>query len=314
MTDRPDTPRIIARAAGSYDVGMAEPIGSWAPPTGIPTGTTGWYVADDGEWYRSDLPPAPGYRLAEDGRWRHSETDDWRRSRWGLGDVWWGVLAFVVAGLLGALALAAFDAITVDPVDGDGPITIAAFVGLNALATIGVVQFATRRHGQGSLRADFGLEVRRWDPLIGLGLGFAAVIVAGLASSGIDAAFGAEEPTSNVPVDELTSFAEFLVFFAAVAIVTPVVEELFFRGLLYRSILKRGRSPVRAIPITTALFVLPHLPAVDSWPEVASLFASIGVLGLAFNLAAHWTGNRLAAPIVAHFLVNGLAVVVLYAG
>lgn len=307
-------PRIVASTVVSYDVGMAAPSSSWAPPTGVPAGTTGWYLAADGVWYRSDHPPAPGYRLADDGRWRPKVTESWRDSRWGLGHVSWGVLAYIVVGLLGAVALEAVEGITGDTVDADGPIAIAAFVGLNALALIGVVRLATRRRGQDSLKADFGLDGRRWDPLIGLGVGFATLLLAGLASAGVDAAFDAEQPTTNVPVEELSSFTEFAVFFVAVAIVTPVVEELFFRGLLYRSILKRGRSPVRAIPVTTLLFVLPHLPAVDSWPEVVSLFASIGVLGLAFNLACHWTDNRLLAPISAHFIVNGLAVVTLFVG
>jgi len=284
----------------------------WAAPTGAPVGTTGWYLASDGDWYRSDRPPAPGYVLADDGRWHPTSGESWRFSGWGLGHVWWGVLAYVAAGLLGGLALVAVEAVTGDRPAIVGPVTIGALVGLNAGALVGVVVLATRLHGQGSLRADFGLDIRRWDPLIGLGVGLVALIVAGIASTAIDTAFGADEPTSNVPVDDLTSFGTFLVFFVAVAIVTPVVEELFFRGLLYRSILKRGRSPRRAIPITTLIFVLPHLPAVDSWPEVVSLFASIGVLGAGFNLACHWTGNRLAAPITAHFLVNGLAVIALY--
>ena len=294
--------------------GMAAPGSTWSPPTGVPAGTSGWYRAADGQWYRSDHPPAPGYRLADDGRWRPVGAESWRDSRWGLGQVWWGVLIYIVAGLLGAVAIETIEAVTGDSVDADGPIAIAAFVGINALALIGVLRVATHRRGQGSFKVDFGLDVRRWDPLIGLGIGFVALIVAGLASAGIDAAFDADEPTTNVPVDDLSTFTQFAVFFVAVAIVTPVVEELFFRGLLYRSILKRGRSPLRAIPVTTLVFVLPHLPAVDSWPEVVSLFASIGVLGLAFNLACHWTDNRLFAPITAHFVVNALATVALYVG
>ena len=292
---------------------MRELEDAWAPPSGTPVGTKGWYLANDGEWYRSGEPPAAGYWLSRDGRWYPAETasEPWRTSRWGLGDVGWGVLAYVVAGIVGLIGVLVVGEL-VDGVDEDGAIVIAAFVGLNAAATIGVIWLATQRKGLGSLRADFGLTMRWWDPLLGLGLGIAALLVAGLASYGIDSAFGAEEPTSNVPVDELTSFMDFAVFFIAVAIVTPVVEELFFRGLLYRSLLKRGRSAPRAILTTTVIFVIPHLPAVDSWPEIASLFASIGVLGLAFNLACHWTGNRLGAPIVAHLVVNGLATVALY--
>lgn len=293
---------------------MRESNDEWAPPSGVPVGTSGWYVAHDGRWYRTDAPPAAGYWLARDGRWYPAVGGEqaWRGSRWGLGDVWWGVLAYFVAGIAGIAVLAAADAVLAGGVDDEGAFAISSFVALNAMAMVGVVWLATRRKGQGSLRADFGLTVRRWDPLIGLGLGFAALIVAGIASYGIDTAFGADEPTSNVPVDDLTSFRDFAVFFLAVAVVTPLVEELFFRGLLYRSLLKRGRSAPRAILATTICFVIPHLPAVDTWPEVVSLFASIGVLGLAFNLACHWTDNRLAAPIVAHLVVNGVATLALY--
>jgi membrane protease YdiL (CAAX protease family) len=222
------------------------------------------------------------------------------------------VLAYFLAGLAGVAVLAAVDAARTGGIDDEGPFAISSFVALNALAMTGVVWLATHRKGLASLRADFGLAIRRWDPLIGVGLGLAALVVAGIASYGIDTAFGADEPTSNVPVDELTSFRDFAVFFIAVAVVTPLVEELFFRGLLYRSLLKRGRSAPRAIVATTLCFVIPHLPAVDTWPEVVSLFASIGVLGLAFNLACHWTDNRLAAPIAAHLVVNGLATLALY--
>lgn len=292
---------------------MRELNQGWAPPSGSPIGTRGWYVASDGEWHQSADPPAVGYWLARDGRWypAGAATEPWQTSRWGLGEVWWGVLAYFAAGIMGAIGLLLVDEFVVE-VDEDGALAIAAFVALNAIAIIGVIWLATRRKGLRSLRADFGLTMRWWDPLLGLGIGFAALIVAGLASYGIDSAFGADEATSNVPIDELTSFGDFAAFFVAVALVTPVVEELFFRGLLYRSLLKRGRSTPRAILATTLIFIIPHLPAVNSWPEVVSLFASIGVLGLAFNLACHWTGNRLAAPIVAHFLVNGLATVALY--
>lgn len=287
----------------------------WPAPAGSPVGTRGWYLASDGEWYRTEVAPAAGYALAEDGRWRPADevAEPWRSSRWGLGDAWWGVLAYIGAGLLGAIVLAAVSG-DLESADDTGPYAIGAFVAFNAVAGIGVVWLATYRKGLRSLRRDFGLTGRWLDPLIGIGLGFAGVFLAGIVTYAIDTALGAEERTSNLPVDELASAGEFVVFFVAVAIVTPIVEELFFRGLLYRSLLKRGRSAPRAIAMTTLLFVVPHLPAAESWTEVAGLFGAIGALGLAFNLACYWTGHRLAAPIVAHMLVNGLAAVALYVG
>lgn len=301
---------------------MQEPVSTWDAPAGSPAGTHGWYLASDLRWYRTDTPPAPGYRLGDDGRWHDPDdptgapsTEAWRWSRWGLGDVWWCVLAYVVAGILGGIAYVAVEAARGRDaaLEDTTPLAIGVFVLLNAIATGGVVWYATRRKGQRSLGADFGLVRGRWtDPLIGLGLGFAGLFAAGLLGFAVDSAFGADERTSNVPVDDLSSFGDFVVFFVAVAVITPVVEELVFRGLLYRSLLKRGRSAPVAIGITTALFVVPHLPAADSWAALASLTVSIGALGLVFNLACHWTGNRLMAPIAAHVLVNGLAAIGLY--
>lgn len=286
--------------------------GVWAAPTDTPVGTSGWYLAHDGEWYRSDAPPAPGYWIASDGRWYppDAETEPWRWSGWGFGEVWLGLGAYVLAGFIGLAIVAGFTGSA--PTDDVGPAELAVLVGVNALAGVGVVAWATWRYGLKSLRADFGLTMRWFDPLLGLAVGFVAVLVAGLVGLGIDTALGADDRTSNVPVDALDGPLEFWVFFAAVAIVTPIVEELFFRGLVYRSFLKRGRSPWRAVVSTSLLFVLPHLPAAENWVGLVSLLGSIGVLGLAFTLVCHWTGNRLAAPIVAHMVVNGLATVALY--
>lgn len=290
--------------------------GRWAAPTDTPVGASGWYLADDGAWYRSDTPPASGYWIASDGRWyppaadTDTDTEPWRWSNWGFGEAWLGLAAYIVAGFLAvAVVTVAFGSAA----SGDaGPAEIAIFVGANAVAGVGIVWWATQRKGLRSIRDDFGLTSRWFDPLLGLATGLAAVMIAGLVGYGVDSAFGADEPTSNVPVDSLDGPTEFWVFFLAVAIVTPVVEELFFRGLVYRSFLKRGRSTWRAVLSTSAIFVLPHLPAAESWVEVASLFGSIGVLGAAFTLICHWTNNRLTAPIVAHMVVNGLATIALY--
>lgn len=301
---------------------MRDGTSPWPAPTGAPEGSPGWYLADDLRWYRSDSPPAPGYVLGDDGRWHpggapatNASNEAWRSSRWGLGEVWWCVLAYLFAGIAGAGLAALLDVARGGngSFDDGAPSTLALFVACNAIATGGVLLTATYRKGQRSLRLDFGLDARWRDLWIGLGLGIAGLIGAGLMGALIDAALGADERSSNIPVDDLTGAGEFVLFFGAVAVVTPIIEELVFRGLLYRSLLKRGRSAPWAITATTALFVVPHLSAAESWVEFVSLAGSIGVLGLAFNLACHWTGNRLGAPIVAHMLVNGLAAVALVA-
>lgn len=291
---------------------------TWPPPTSSPVTRTGWYRAADGEWYVSAVAPAPGYTLTDDGYWQSPDGRDdepWRRSGWGLGDFWWGVLVYlgasIVLGIVIAIVVAATDADrNLDDVLS-GPYVIAALVIVNAVAFAGVPWLASRRKGLDSLAADFGLRIRPVDLAIGFGLGIAGLIGAAIVSTAVDGLLDVEESTSNVPVDSLDNAGQFIAFFLAVAIVTPIVEELFFRGLLYRSFLKRGAGPLGAIVRTTIIFVLPHLTAVSTWQNALTLAATIGVLGAMFNLACHLTGNRLGAPIVAHLVVNGTAVVAL---
>ncbi|MEO6653772.1 MAG: type II CAAX endopeptidase family protein [Ilumatobacteraceae bacterium] len=288
---------------------------TWAPPSGSPVGGSGWHLGSDETWQLVDHPPAPGFWLASDALWYPPEaaTEPWRWSAWGFGEVWVGFAAYIAAGLV-AVAIIAVVTGSAESADEIAPGALAVYVAANAIAMVGTASIATARKGLRSLRADFGLRGRWLDPLVGLGTGLAAVLVAGLVGAGIDRALGADEPTSNIPVDAPSNATEFWVFFTAIAIVTPVVEELFFRGLVYRSFLKRGRGVWRAIVSTTIIFVAPHLPVAESWNEAVSLLGSIGVLGLAFALACHWTANRLAAPIVAHMVVNGLAAIALYVG
>lgn len=285
----------------------------------MPVDSSGWYLASDGEWYRSATAPAPGYVLGADGRWT-PQRDDWRTGRWGLGDFWWGVLVYLVASIVLGVGVAIAVAATDDRPGSDladvelGPYAISFMVLGNLVAFLGVPWLASHRKGLHRLRDDFGLRLRPIDLAIGLGMGIGALIAAGLVGMAIDAAFDVEESTSNIPVDALSGAAEFGAFFVAVAVITPVIEELFFRGLVFRSFLKRGAPTWRAIAWTTAIFVVPHLSAATSVASLVSLAASIGILGLVFNLACVVTHLRLGAAIVAHTVINGTAVIVLAFG
>lgn len=306
--------------------GVSSP--TWPPPEAPVPRTAGWYLASDGRWYPSAQPPGAGYWLASDGLWyppmavtwpaQPAITEQaWRQSRWGLGDVWWGVLAYVVANMATLAAIFAVLAVS-DPDRLEdtslGPYAISISIIGNVVAFAGVPWLASRRKGLRSLAADFGLRFRPVDLAIGLGVGVAALMSAGAVSLALDALLGAEEATSNMPVDDLPTTGEFLAFLVAVGIVTPVIEELFFRGLVLRSFLKRGRGAVVSITATTLVFVVPHLMAAESWQGLVTLSASITVLGLSFALACNWTDGRLGAPIVAHALVNTLAVVATFLG
>ena len=80
---------------------------------------------------------------------------------------------------------------------------------------------------------------------------------------------------------------------AALALVSGVAEEAFFRGAL---------QPLLGLPATSLLFALAHFaPRRELWPW--TLFA----LAAGFGLGAlfEWRGN-LVAPVVAHALVNAV--------
>ena len=100
-----------------------------------------------------------------------------------------------------------------------------------------------------------------------------------------------------------------------VAIVSPLIEELFFRGLLLRAMLdalsSAGRSVAMVVSliVSTGAFVLLHaLPWGRDIP-LGLLVASAGV-GLACGILTIVTG-RLGAAIVAHVTFNGIGVLLL---
>ncbi len=80
----------------------------------------------------------------------------------------------------------------------------------------------------------------------------------------------------------------------AVSLLAPIAEELLFRGLVFGS-LKRRYGPALALLLSTALFVVFHLPQQwGAWGAVLSLTVS----GLAFGLVRQVTGSTWASALV----------------
>ncbi len=105
-----------------------------------------------------------------------------------------------------------------------------------------------------------------------------------------------------------------LLLFLFVAVLAPIVEEIFFRGLLMRSLVRlsshTGRFASSAVPIvgSAVLFGLAH-------GEPLQLLGLV-IVGLALAAMALRTG-RLGPGIITHMTFNAIAVVVtvhLYAG
>ncbi|MEM6927212.1 MAG: CPBP family intramembrane glutamic endopeptidase, partial [Myxococcota bacterium] len=88
---------------------------------------------------------------------------------------------------------------------------------------------------------------------------------------------------------------------AAVAIGAPVSEELLFRGYLWRLVELTSGSRGAAFVVTTLLFALYHMDPI----HVVALLPTAAFLGW-----LRWTSGSLWPCILAHFVNNAVAVVV----
>ena len=169
----------------------------------------------------------------------------------------------------------------------------------------------SRRRGSASLVEDFDFRFRWSD----IGYGFAAALVARVLS-----AFAAsliplpsrslDETRRDVAERVLDTPTDWLVLALVVVIGAPLVEEIFFRGVVQRRLVARYQ-PVVGIGIASVLFGAAHLLA---WDGVVSLTYAWAVAAGSVVLGAiyHLTG-RLGTAIAAHVFFNAQAVLVLWA-
>lgn len=144
--------------------------------------------------------------------------------------------------------------------------------------------------------ADLGLRRPEWADLrygliFGTGLFFASIAI-GLVQA---AAVGKEPQAIAQALLGHRGLRALVLDLIAVAVLTPIAEELLFRGVLFGGL--RQRLPfIGAAVIATVLFMLVHEP--QAWP---------GVFVLGFGLALAYERTRtLWAPIATHATVNGL--------
>lgn len=224
-----------------------------------------------------------------------------QRVRWGVADA---VAGFVAGNTLVVVAVGVFTAVT-----GERGLTPGAIaVGQLALWTglLGAPLVASRRRGSGSLRADFGLEVRWRDALVGVPAG--AVCQLAVVPL-LYAPFRPLVDTSELdrPARELIDrfHGPWVVLLAAVLVVgAPVVEELFFRGLVMRALTRRF-GPAWGLWGAAVAFGVAHFELLQ--------FPALVIVGAVFGWLAQRSG-RLGPAIWSHAAFNGVVVVLLVAG
>ena len=231
-----------------------------------------------------------------------------RTPRWGLGDV---ALGFLI-GLTGsqvvlAFILAATDR-TVEQVD-ELPLSLIAVAQLGLwVGLLGSPVLATWRKGNG-LVADLDLRARLGDTWRGGVVGVLLQLVAlPLLYWPLLDLLGKQASDLEGPAREMTDRADgplgVLLLVLIVGVGAPIVEEIFYRGLFQRALLKRGLRPAAAIAVNASVFGLSH-------GQLLQLPALV-LFGVAAGVLAHRAG-RLGPAIAAHIAFNMVTVVSLLA-
>lgn len=143
---------------------------------------------------------------------------------------------------------------------------------------------------------------------LALGFGLVAGIATLFAAYGINILLtllvGVEDPVEQQLLQDAMAGGVTLLLAAFIAvIVAPIVEEIVFRGILFRALGDRIGVWLGAL-ISSAIFALIHIEVVVSQPvALGGLFA----VGMVLALAYHWTGNLLV-PVLGHAVFNAASI------
>lgn len=218
--------------------------------------------------------------------------------RWAARDV---ALGFLAAVLNVAVAQAVWVGVTGED-DVSLGLTIVSFLAYWPVL-VGTTVLASRRRGTGRLSVDLGLRVERGDVLPGVlaGLGSQFLLLPllylpfELLSDDLNVSEKAEETLG------VASGGSLLLLAILVIGIAPVVEELFFRGLLQRT-LAQWVPPLGAVGLSALLFGVTHFQPV----QLLGLIA----FGLVLGRLAQRSG-RLGPSVMAHMSFNAASVLVI---
>ena len=221
------------------------------------------------------------------------------------------MLGFLI-GLTGSqLVLAGILAVTGRSIDEivDLPLSLVAVAQLGLwVGLLGVPLLVTRLKGNGIV-TDLHLRVRRADLWRGGVLGALLQLVAlpllywPLLDLLQKDASDLEGP-ARAMTDRADGAIGVILLVLIVGIGAPIVEEIFYRGLLQGALLKRGLRPAVAIAISSIVFGASHF--------VLLQLPALVLFGAVAGILAHRSG-RLGPAIAAHVVFNMVTVVSLLA-
>jgi uncharacterized protein len=221
--------------------------------------------------------------------------------RWGLGDAALGFVLGLVGGAVASgvvLALSGADDIEDLSLGWLAVAQLGLWFGL-----LGVPLAAAKLKGNGPV-SDYGLRIVGRDVPLGLVVGFVSQwailwivylpiqLLTDVSSSDIS------EPAQEI-TDKASSPLGVVLLILIVGIGAPIVEEIFFRGLVLRALARRVSEPL-AIGGAALAFALTHFQAL----QLPALF----LFGIVLGVVTQRYG-RLGPAIVAHMVFNLTAVV-----
>lgn len=260
----------------------APPIGGWGPPP------PAWPQQPSGREFPFGLPSTV---------------------RWGLGDVAYGLLLWILGGIVAAVAVLASG--TIDLETGEmGELSmglLAISITTGWLGFVGWPLVATWFKGQRSLVRDFGLMIKPIDLAWGVGAGVLALGLSIGANLAWMAVSGDAPPdnTEFIPTS-LGGVVPVTTLFLLVAVGTPIAEELFFRGLFMRAVAKRWGVIPGAV-VTSVIFGMFHAQG-GGLIHAGFIVAVTMAYGFVFAMIDVRNGGRIGPSIIAHMVVNGVGV------
>ena len=229
----------------------------------------------------------------------HRSLIESEQPRWGLGDAAGGFLAGLFFSLVCISVWVG--------VSGSDEMTLGLFtagIAGNWLGLGGAVALASRRKGSGSLAEDFGFRIEARDIAPGLAAGvLSQLVLLPLLYLPVHLFWDVDVSEKAKEVTDLANGGGIALIAACIVIGAPLVEELFFRGLLQRSVARR-LGPRWAVAISAVAFGFVHFQPVQLLGLVA--------FGVVLSILAQRAG-RLGPSLVAHMAFNATTVVVLIA-
>ena len=266
----------------------------------------------------SGLPPPPGDVPFLDTPWVPPQT---KRQGW----LWlvYAVVGFLagqvgalvfgfVAGAIAGKSTTQMQAIATAAVPPEWYV-MATLLGL-WIGFIGAPWLASRNQGTGHFARDLGLRFRVID-LVGIAIGIGGQIIVAV----MYAPFQHDIHDFNGPSQKLTGGSHgggFVIIAIATVVFAPAMEELFFRGLLLKALVRlltplraagraRAAGVVLAVILDGLLFGLAH----GEWVQLAGL-ATFG----AILAAVSYRTGRLGMNMVAHATFNLVAILAIAFG